>query len=892
MRIWDIRINGIHNPVGFSLTPLTVSYLVDGAEGEAAEDLTLTISQNGEKVHEQKLTYATSFCTEIPFCPQLETRYEVEISCGGCISEPAFFETGTHFDAPFITPAAPLSHPVLFREFEAAGREKEIASARLYVTGVGLYEARLNGQRVGQEYLTPYCTDYEDCLQYQTYDITKQLQEHNRLGIMLGAGWYMGRFGLKHRENIFGSEYAAAAKVVITYRDGTRQVVTTDESWQASLSPVVSSNLYDGEVQDYTRDRTTVYPCKYLGRDFPVKERRSLPVVVHETMTPSLIVSPKGEQILDFGQNFAGFVSFHMPMDRGQTIGLTAGEVLQKGCFYRENLRTARAEFVYTSDGVERTVTPHFTFYGFRYMLVEGGDAVDPKDFTGNVLYSDLRQTAQITTDNEKINRLLQNCLWGQKSNFVDVPTDCPQRDERLGWTGDAQVFSKTACYQMDCRVFYDKYLADLATEQKKRQGALPVYAPAFGDAENAYSLWGDAATIIPWNLYMFYGDKTLLKKHFPMMEGYVQSIYKKDRERLYNFGFHLGDWLSQDGNSPSALKGATDEYLIASLYYHHSARLTAQAAKVLGYGEKAQFYGQLAQEIREAILREYFTPSGRLAIDTQTAYTLCVAFEIYRDREKLLEGFRARLKKDCYKIKGGFAGATQLIQALLQAGLTEEAFRMLYSEQFPGWLYCVNLGATTIWERWNSLNLDGSISGTEMNSMNHYSFGAVAEAFYGYIAGLRPVTPGFKQVVIEPRFNYHLQRLGFVFDSPAGRYVVGYYAEGNTLHAHVEIPFGAEAELILPESRQQLQAGAYDFTFPSPVEMVHPFSVDMPMCELFDNEKSAKLLKTIAPTAYHFLTTSDLGVNGMPLRDLASIDAFATMGSKMDLIDAKLREL
>lgn len=702
----------------------------------------------------------------------------------------------------------------------------------------------------------------------------------------------MGRFGLKHGENIYGDECAAAAKLVICYADGSRKTVMTDESWKARASHITFSGIYDGEWQDDTLSTDTACPCRRLQKRFHVVPRQSLPVVVKEQRTPKLLLSPKGEQILDFGQNFAGFVSFETDLQYGQTIKLTAGEVLQQDCFYRENLRTAKAEFVYTSSGVRRRVAPHFTFYGFRYMLVEGLERVNPADFTGNVLYSNLCQTVQIATDNEKMNRLLQNCLWGQKSNFLDVPTDCPQRDERLSWTGDAQVFSKAACYQMDCKAFYDKYLTDIAIEQAKRNGALPVYAPSFGDSEDAYNVWGDAATMIPWNLYTFYGDKSLLRKHFPMMEDYIQSIYRQDRERLYNFGFHLGDWLSQDDNSPSALKGAADEYFIASVYYCNSAKLTAQAAEALGYAEKARFYFQLAQDIREAILQEYFTPSGRLAIDTQTAYTLCVAFDIYGDRKKLLDGFCTRLKKDCYKIKGGFVGATQLIQALIKGGLIEEAFRILYSEEFPSWLYCVNLGATTIWERWNSLNPDGSISGTEMNSLNHYVFGAVAEAFYAYIAGLRPTAPGFKEAVIAPKFNYRLQKLDFRFDSAAGTYAIRYHAQGNTIHLHAEVPFGATAELILPDNTHRLGEGSHQFVFDSPVEMVHPFSVESPLCELFADKRGAAILKELVPTAYQFLTHSDMGLNGETFRSLSTLESFASMGDKMEILDKRLKEI
>ncbi len=886
MKIHNIRINGIENPVGFDLSHITLSYLAEGVDG----DIELEIYVDGEDtpLYTQTLDPSRSYATDVDFVPTPLVPYRLVLRSGECSCE-ASFERGGELDAPFITPSERISHPVLFYDFEA---KKGVVRARLRITGVGLYTAYINGVRVGDEYLTPYFTDYNYYLQYQTYEVGYMLRKQNRIEIALGQGWYMGRFGLGHRENIFGDRYAASASLTLFYADGTVREIRTGEGWRAHRSDVSESGIYDGEVQDATADVSEVCDCVPLGKGFHVIPRRSLPVRIKHTLTPTLIVSPRSERILDFGQNFAGFVSFKTPLSHGQRVKLTAAEVLQDGCFYRDNYRTARAEFSYVSDGIEREVSPKFTFFGFRYMLVEGIENVRAEDFCGNVLYSDMQQTVRISTDNEKMNRLLANCLWGQRSNFIDVPTDCPQRDERLGWTGDAQVFSRTACYQMDCKAFFDKYLCDLATDQAKRGGALPVYSPSLDEAEDAFSVWGDAATVMPWNLYEIYGDSALLKKHFPIMEGYLLSILKNDKHRLYDFGFHLGDWLSQDGASPSALKGATDEYFIASAYYYNSARLTSRAASVIGETEKAKKYEKLADEIYEAILAEYFTPSGRLSIDTQTAYVLCVAFDIYRDRERLTEGFRSRIRKDGYKVRGGFVGATQLIQALIRADLTDEAFAMLYAEHFPSWLYCVNLGATTIWERWNSLNPDGSVSGSGMNSLNHYSFGAVAEAFYAYVVGLRPLNPGFKRAVIEPKFNYRLGRLDFEFDSPSGTYKIKYHTEENKIRLYLEIPDGATAELRLPCGCETLSGGRYERIFDSPVEMVHPFSVDMPVCELIADKRAAAVLEEISPAAYHFLSESDMGLGGESLRALSGLDFLSALGAKLDTIDEKLKEI
>ena len=893
MEIGNIKINGVKDPVGFELNNIILSYCVEGTPEGKFEVRIYDSPEKDKLLYVQPLDYRENYASKLDFTPEKETRYYFEIVCGKACSELHYFETGTTFDAPFVLSEKAFDHPVIFRSFSSAGAVK----ARLYVTGLGLYEARLNGERVGEEYLTPGCNDYSDYVQYQTYDITPLLQGEDLLEIALGNGWYKGRFGLNHCSNIYGRDFVCAAKIVLWDKDGKKSVLATDETWRSRPSEIVASGIYDGETADLTRETGESCGVVRVPQMFRVTERISLPVIVKERIKPVLIVSPKGERILDFGQNFSGFVSFRCAMKRGQRVCLRAGEVLQEGCFYRDNLRTAKAEYNYISDGVLREVYPKFTFFGFRYMCVEGLDTVDPADFTGNVLYSDLDETVFASTGENKMDRLLLNCKWGQKSNFVDIPTDCPQRDERLGWTGDAEVFCPAACYQFDCRAFYNKYCRDMAIDQRRLNGGIASYSPSFGECEESGSVWSDAATIIPWTVYEFYGDKYILLEHLPLMRAYVDALIRKDEEhggeRLLRFGFCLGDWLSQDGVNSSAFRGATNEHFIASCYYFNSVKLLAKAERALGDEARAERYFGIAEEIRHAILREYFTATGRLAVDTQTAYVLCIMFGIWVEREKLVSSFEKRMKKDGFAIKGGFVGATKLIQALLRAGLTEDAFRILYSEKFPSWLYCVNLGATTIWERWNSLAADGSITGTAMNSLNHYSFGAVAEAFYRDIAGIIPTAVAFKKVTISPKFNHRLKDFSCRFLSPAGEFRVNYrILPDGKVRLNVTIPYGVEAELDVMGKRTSLPAGESVVCLPADRKLVYPFSLDSLLCDVLDNEKARAAFREVAPGLCAYFSSNDVGMGGYTMRSLFSMRSFFVPPQMQEVLDGKLQSI
>ena len=766
----------------------------------------------------------------------------------------------------WITPENPIDCPRLWKDFLCG----EASRAELTITGLGLYRAFLNERRIGDDYLTPGFNDYDGYVRTQTYDVTALLRRENRLEVWLGNGWYKGRLGCDGgKSDRWGSACLLATRLEVTLKDGRSLTVETDDSWLAAQSPIVSGNIYDGEVRDDTRELGRLTHCRrteWAGRLMP---QDSPCIRVKAALKPVVITTPAGEQVLDFGQNMAGIIRFVNRLPRGAVLRLQTGEVLQQGNFYRDNLRTARSEFVYTSDGTEKEIEPLFTFFGFRYVKVESPIPVVPDDFTALCLSSDLRETLRVSTDNGALNRLMQNSLWGQRSNFLDVPTDCPQRDERLGWTADTQVFVNTACYQMDCKAFYRKYMRDLREDQLRYYGGdLPAYCPSLrGEAIHGGAVWADCGTIIPWNVYMNYGDVDLLRESYPMMRDYCEYLIAQDEKdggtHLKFSSFTFGDWLAMDGMTPQSLKGGTEDAFIQACYYMNSIDLTGRAAAVLKETEDAARYAALAREIKDAILRDYVTETGRLALDTQTAYVLALHFGVWRDKEMLIRCFRNRLKKDFYKITCGFTGAPLMLPVLLDNGLIDEAYRMLLTHEFPGWLYAVDRDATTIWERWNSLEEDGTISGTGMNSLNHYSYGSVCEAIYSRIMGLKNAAPGWKKAVIAPKLNGQLLRSHIAFDSPAGKWVVDWnIGEDGSVTLRAEVPEGCEAEIVLPDCGEAgpatVTAGSYCWHWQPVKDYLHPYSAQSMLMDLLANDEAKRLLQEKAPALTDGALTSD----------------------------------
>ena len=535
------------------------------------------------------------------------------------------------------------------------------------------------------------------------------------------------------------------------------------------------------------------------------------------------------------------------------------GEVLQDKCFYNLNYRSAKPILKFKGDGNDRIFEPKFTYFGFRYALIEGLEKVDPNDFEGIVIYTDLEKTIECETDNKKINQLLKNTLWGQKGNFLDVPTDCPQRDERLGWTADSQVFTNTACYNMDTYIFYKKFIKDLRGDQTMYyEGDIPMFSPSMKkQGGNGGAVWADAATIIPWNVYMNYGDKNLLKNNYQLMKDYVDNLIKKDisqgGKNLILEGFCFGDWLALDGVTETSVMGGTDLGYIMSIYYYVSVDILTKAAKELGENDDYNRYTEQKEKIYNAILSQFFAPNGKLAVNTQTAYILSLYYNIYRNKEDILNGYKERLRLDAYKLKTGFTGTPLILLTLFDNGMDDQAYRFLYHEKFPGWIYAINLGATTIWERWNSLLANGTISGISMNSFNHYAYGSVCEAIYSRIVGLKNLSPGWKKVLIQPHLNFRLKQVNFSYNSVRGKFVVSWKYDEEKFYINITIPYGVEATIILPDVVEyNVTHGEYKYSCYIDEKIIAPFSIDSPIFEILENENATKVLKDLLPSIYN----------------------------------------
>ena len=782
----------------------------------------------------------------------------------------------------FITPTKPIECPAFCRRFSGA----DVAAARLTVTAMGVYRAFCNGRRLGDAWLTPGFNDYDAYIRLETFDLTPMLNGgENTLEVLCGKGWAMSRLGPNSGDPYHWSDrYLLHAELTLEYADDRSETLDTDGEWTACQSPVVMSELYDGECRDDTVPRGEPVAC--AAEELPMNGEAWAcpPIRAVAELRPTLLRSPAGEAILDFGQNFAGVVRFHSRMARGESVRIETCEVLQDGCFYRENLLTAKSAFIYTSDGREKDVEPMFTFFGFRYARVSGLDRVDPGDFTGVALSSDLRRTLWATTGHGKLNRLLLNAMWSQRSNFLDLPTDCPQRDERLGWTGDAQVFACTACYHMDCRDFYRKFIRDMREEQTRRYGGdIPMYVPSLkGEAGPGGALWADAAVVIPWEVYMAYGDFGRLRESYPLMRDYVETLIRRDESmgggHTAFADFTFGDWLAQDGVTDRSVFGGTEHAFLQTCCYLRSVEITCRAARALGRRDDAERYAALARDIRAAALDEYFAPSGRLALDTQTAYVLALTLGLGRDPERVVRSFRDRLRRDMWGLKCGFAGTPLALPAMFESGMEAEAYRILLSEEFPGWLYEVNMGATTIWERWNSMLPDGRVSDTGMNSFNHYACGSVCEAVYACVMGLANRAPGWREALIAPRIDARLGEARLRLASEAGEWRVAWRIDREGfLTLEAAVPPGATAVVALPdwpsgagEARVNVPGGeTLSRRYRPARDYLHPFDGHSLILDLLRCPQAAELMRAQAPRLYEAATAPGSDVRSWRLDQL-----------------------
>lgn len=907
MAITNIKLNGISSPLGYEPGPLLLSWLVEDSPGS-------------NQVHTKVSVYESAFTvspiyeieglldwegTPLEFSPTPRTRYTVEISVtddfGVLHTGNMWFETGKLDEAWIAKWIGPNSNsnfaPTLSRYFTL---DRIPVSARLYITGLGLYTATLNGSPITNEVLSPGIWDYNEEVQYQTYDITHLVCNENSLEITLGNGWYAGRFGIENAKP-FGDRLTLLAELHMIYADGNHEVIATDDLWTWRESDIRSANgIYDGEILDrlaHGNRNTSDSPIAYIDMPLRVVDRISQPVIEVETLpVVSILQTPSGETILDFGQNHSGWIRFHSSLPSGTEIRFEFGEVLQQGNFYNDNYRSAVGGFTYRSDGRAETVCPMFTYFGFRYAKVTGwpGD-ISAEDFESPVLQSDLARTGLLSTGNQNLNRLYENSLWGQRSNFVFIPTDCPQRDERLGWSGDAQIFAPTACYNMDCRAFYRSYLHFLRLEQQRNAGAVPTYVPSMGNF-SACAIWSDAATLIPDTLLHFTGSYAEVSEYYPLMCDWVDYVSQLNPGPLYTEGFQLGDWLAQDGITSQSFKGGTDDTFLASVYRMVSASITASLARILGLQEDVTKYNAIADSTRSAIMDTYFTPVGRLSLDTQAAYVTALRFGLWRDKEVLLDQFRRRLKYDNYQIRCGFAGAPLLCSVIAEHGMSDLACDLLLHRGFPGWMYAVELGATTIWERWNSLLPDGSISGTGMNSLNHYAYGSVIEFVYAYLAGLRPGSHGFRDAVIAPQPDIRLQHLNCSCRTISGQYVCNWcILNDGQLKIHIEVPFGCTAQVTLPYSTCTpfvVSAGTYEYTYTSTKDLRFPYCLDTRLSALAEDLRAQTILKEELPQLFDILNSNNLEFTTQTFRELSHAFFLGLTSDNISKLISRLEKL
>lgn len=702
---------------------------------------------------------------------------------------------------------------------------KKVVSATAYVTAHGMYEAQINGKRVGDHYLAPGWTSYKKRLQYQVYDVTALLANgNNAIGVITGNGWYRGFLAWAGNKNIYGKNNGVLLQLDIAYSDGTTASIISDGTWKSSTGSIRYSEIYHGETIDAREEKEGWSTASYNDAgwsgvkvaehpDDVLIATYNEPVKKHETFKPAKIfTTPKGEKVIDFGQNLVGWVIVKAKGKAGDKITIRHAEVLDKhGNFYIENLRVANATATYYLSGkAEDVFEPHFTFYGFRYIKIEGVEDIMPENYTAVALYSDMKPTGSFTSSHPLLNQLQHNIQWGQKGNFLDVPTDCPQRDERLGWTGDAQAFSRTAAFNFGVNNFFAKWLRDVEADQLPN-GSVPFVIPnVLGPGAAGSTGWADAATIIPWNMYLAYGDKKILETQYKSMASWVGFMEKASKDYLWNTGFHFGDWLFfrpfDDNDGRSAV---TDKYMIAQCFFANSVQIMINTAKVLGKNEDVARYTGLLKNLKDAFVKEYLTPNGRLISGTQTAYVLALNFDMLPEnlREQAVDKLVANIKSYGNHLTTGFLGTPYLCHVLHRFGKTDMAYTLLMQETYPSWLYPVKMGATTIWERWNGIRPDSTFEPASMNSFNHYAYGAIGDWMYRVVAGLDTYddAPGYKHIKIQPHIGGGLTKAEAILETYYGRVISAWKVEGNKVVLIIEIPANTKATVLLPVPSPEL---------------------------------------------------------------------------------------
>lgn len=698
---------------------------------------------------------------------------------------------------------------VFLKNFRCAAKAEK---AILEITALGVYEAKLNGERVGDFILAPGWTSYSNRLQVQSYDVTNLLKTENSLEVTVGQGWRAIANKRDGSDFLGYRDTALIAELTIVYADGSTESIVTDSSWTARESKLRYTNIYDGDIYDATFEAGSARHCICvdLEKDMLIPQEGEK-IVEHERMPAlQIIKTPAGETVIDFGQNMTGYVEFRIKGTPGAQSTISHGETLDRdGNFYNANYRSADAQIKFVCDGKEHTYKSALTFFGFRYIRLENWpDEVKKENFTAIVVHSDIRRTGYFECSDETVNKLFKNIIWGQKSNFLDVPTDCPQRNERLGWTGDAQVFARTASLNFDVERFFQKWLHDLAADQG-RDGCVPHVIPNIFDDMGGSSAWSDAAVICPWEMYRTYGDKKVLEDQFDSMKAWIDWMRERSENGKRSGGFHFGDWLGLDSPEGS-YKGSTPDDLIATAYYKYSTELFIKAAHALG--RDVAEYENIPAEAAAAFRREYME-NGRVKNATQTGCVLALYFDITDDRAATAAQLNELVKRAGH-LETGFVGTPYLLHALSDNGCAETACDLLLRREYPSWLYPISKGATTVWEHWDGIKPDGTMWSTDMNSFNHYAYGAVADWMYGAAAGINsdPDRPGFEHIIFRPVTDRRLDFVKASIDTRRGTVASEWRRENGRIKYIFTVPEGCCASVIIGGEKREVGAGTHEF--------------------------------------------------------------------------------
>lgn len=698
---------------------------------------------------------------------------------------------------------------VYLKNFRCAAKAEK---AMLEITALGVYEAKLNGERVGDFILAPGWTSYLNRLQVQSYDVTNLMKTENSLEVTVGQGWRAIANKRDGSDFLGYRDTALIAELTLTYADGSTESIVTDSSWTARESKLRYTNIYDGDIYDATFKAGSARHCICVNLEKDMLIPQEGEKIVEQERMPALqvIKTPAGETVIDFGQNMTGYVEFRIKGTPGAQATISHGETLDRdGNFYNANYRSADAQIKFICDGEEHTYKSALTFFGFRYIRLENWpDEIKKENFTAVVVHSDIRRTGYFECSDETVNKLFKNIIWGQKSNFLDVPTDCPQRDERLGWTGDAQVFVRTASLNFDVERFFKKWLRDLAADQG-RDGCVPHVIPNISDDMGGSSAWSDAAVICPWEIYRTYGDKKILEDQFDSMKAWIDWMRERSENGRRSGGFHFGDWLGLDSTEGS-YKGATPEDLIATAYYKYSTELFIKAAHALG--RDVAKYENIPAEAAAAFRREYME-NGRVKNATQTGCVLALYFDITDDRAATATQLNELVKRAGH-LETGFVGTPYLLLALSDNGYAETAYDLLLRREYPSWLYPISKGATTVWEHWDGIKPDGTMWSTDMNSFNHYAYGAVADWMYGAAAGINsdPDRPGFEHIIFRPVTDRRLDFVKASIDTRRGTVASEWRRENGRIKYIFTVPEGCCASVIIGGEKHEVGAGTHEF--------------------------------------------------------------------------------